>query len=179
MPTWENMSVTITYTFGDGGKINFDDCVLKPPRLTFRGVYLPAKNGPPLLSHYGVDFDAGYMVDWWSGVSLFPLGFMAMPRISPLPPYNDSLQVQAAYHEALLPIRNELKRANSDYERLEGYMGVCYGGNAVVDRVKVAYLDGAILGPGGAVSPLVYFHFEYADGRYSILENGGATGPPH
>ena len=39
MPSWENMSVTITNTWGDGGKINFDNAPIQRPRFRLRGVY--------------------------------------------------------------------------------------------------------------------------------------------
>jgi hypothetical protein len=179
MPTWENMSVTITQTSGDGGKINFDDARIQPPRFTFRGVYMPVPNACPELSHYRVDFDAGYMVDWWSSVSLFPLGNTPLPAISPLPPYENTPKIRALYHEALFSIRRQLSSGNGSYQRLEGLMGVIYGGEPVVDRVTVVYQDDAVHNSDGTTSPLVVFTFQYADGVFHPLENGGASGPPH
>jgi hypothetical protein len=179
MTKWENMAVTITYTEGDGGKINFDAAAIQPPDFRFRGVYLPLKSGGSILSHYVVEFNTGYMVDWWSGVHLFPLGTNPPPAIGPLPPYDNSLQTMLAYRNALLPIRTVLSQVNNSCERLEGYMGVIFPNVPCVDRVQVVYIKGAIAHSDKTTSDLVHVYFSYADDRYQPRENGGGTGPPH
>jgi hypothetical protein len=174
------MHVTITSTFGEGGRINFDDAPIQKPRFRLRGVYLPRKTGGAVLSRYAVDFDAGYMVAWWSGVQLFPLGGQQPKLHAPLPPFDGSAKVKQAYTDVLAPIRADLSKFNSDLVRLEGYMGVLYPDTPRVDRVQMTYLPEAVHHPDGAKTGLVYvqFNFADADGTFQPLENGGGTGPP-
>jgi hypothetical protein len=180
VPPWENMQVTITDTFGEGGRINFDNAPIQKPRFRLRGVYLPREGGS-VLSRYVVDFDAGYMVAWWSGVQIFPLGREPARVSAPLPPYSDTQQIKKLYRDALAPIRAELNKADSALVRLEGYMGVLYPDQPRVDRVQMTYLPGAIRHPDGRTGDLVYVQFNFADedGTFHPLEDGGGTGPPN
>jgi hypothetical protein len=181
MPSWENMSVTITTAWGEGGKINFDAAPIQKPRYRLRGVYLPRPDGTPVLAHYAVEFNAGYMVDWWSGVAMFPLGNRTPAIGTKLPPHDGSPAHREAYLTILAPIRAELDQINSPLARLEGYMSVIYSNAPRVDRVQMLYLSGAVLHPNGTTTDLVYVKFDFADtdGVLAPLENGGGTGPPH
>jgi hypothetical protein len=180
MPNWENMAVTITNTWGEGGRINFDNAPIQQPRFRLRGVYLPCKDACPALAHYAVEFSPGYMVDWWSGMQVFPLGNTPPQVDSPLPPADASKATLEVYAKALAPIRAELNKANNTLSRLEGYMSVIYPHVPRVDRVQMTYLAGAVRNPNGPQSDLVYVHFSFADnyGGFSPNEDGGGTGPP-
>jgi hypothetical protein len=181
MPSWENMSVTITNTWGDGGRINFDNAPIQRPRFRLRGVYLPRPKACPALCHYAIEFNPGYMVDWWSGMQMFPLGGDP-PRIgSPLPPLDSSAAALDLYGKALAPIRAELNKTSNTLARLEGYMSVIYPDVPRVDRVQMTYLPGAVLNEAGPNGDLVYVHFSFADanGAFVPNEDGGGTGPPH
>jgi hypothetical protein len=180
VPPWENMQVTITYTFGEGGRINFDNAPIQKPHFRLRGVYLPRSSGA-ILSRYAIDFDAGYMVPWWSGVQLFPLGSEPARLAAPLPPSAATPHSQQLYREALAPVRAELNKPDSALVRLEGYLGVLYPDEPRVDRVQMVYLPGTVHHPDRATSDVVYVQFNFADeaGVFHPLEDGGGTGPPH
>ena len=180
MPSWENLSVTIVDTWGEGGRINFDNAPIQKPRFRLRGIYLPREGACPVLSHYGVEFNAGYMVAWWAGVEMFPLGNETARLSAKLPPLDGSREKQELYSTALAPIRAELNKVNSPLARLEGYMGVVYPDVPRVDRVQMTYISGAVLHPGGTTTDLVMVQFSFAQagGAVAPLENGGGTGPP-
>jgi hypothetical protein len=181
MPSWENLSVTIDDTWGEGGRINFDSAPIQKPRFRLRGIYLPRDGACPALSRYAVDFNAGYMVAWWAGVEMFPLGYETARLGVKLPPFDGSREKQEMYSTALTPIRAELNKMNNSLARLEGYMGVIYPDAPRVDRVQMTYISGAVLHPNGATTDLVMVQFNFADagGVVAPLENGGGTGPPN
>jgi hypothetical protein len=181
MPSWENLPVTITETWGEGGKINFDDAPIQPPRFRLLGVYLPVPGGAPVLAHYAVEFNAGYMVEWWSGVAMFPMGNDTPSIDRKLPPFDGSAAHRGLYREAFAPLRAKLLKADTNLARLEGYMTVLYMGKPRVDRVQMTYQSGAIIQPDGRATDLVFVLFSPADsgGVAAPLENGGGTGPPH
>ena len=179
MTNWEDMSVTITNVCGEGATLNFGAAKIQPARLTFRGVYMTPPHGSSVLSHFRVDFDTGRMVDWWCNISLFPLGKDAPPTIPLLPPIDGTSVVQQQYSEAMSQIQAQLSLAGTDYERLEGYLGVINGGKAATDKVVVTYHKGVVLEPDGTLSDLVVFRTCFADPAiYQVEENGVASGPP-
>jgi hypothetical protein len=177
-PPWENLSVTITNTWGEGGRINFDDAPIQQPRFRLRGIYLPRTGAAAVLSRYAVDFDAGYMVPWWSGVQLFPMGHQTPSLGLQLPPFDPARARE--YRDALDKVRKELSVMNSPLVRLEGYMGVIYPDVPRVDRVQMIYLQNAARAANGGSTDLVYVHFSFADndGVFAPNEDGGGTGPP-
>jgi hypothetical protein len=178
---WDNMVVNITQTWGEGGRLLFDQAPIQPPRFTLNGIYRPMTDGTLALSYYQVGFDAQYMVDYWAGIALFPLGLEPVPPLSGLPPWNGSAAVAELYSHELLQIRKELIKAACNFTRLEGLMSVTYQGVPRVDRVRMYYFDGAIDLGNKITSDLVVVYLDFADtsGDFSPLENGGGSGPPN
>jgi hypothetical protein len=178
---WDNCVVKITQTWGEGGRLLFDQSPIQPPRFTLNGVYRPMKDDKLALAYYQVGFDAQYMVDYWAGIALFPLGLQPLPALSGLPPWNGSAAVAELYNHQLLQIRKELIKAACNFTRLEGLMSVTYQGVPRVDRVRMYYFDGAIDLGKAITSDLVVVYVDFADtsGEFSPLENGGGSGPPN
>lgn len=166
-------SIRFQRVFGAAGPNLLEPDNKRPGRMWLRPRYFPTTGE---LVQFTIDIVGAEMKRGMSGLILSPLGQKEPVLDEKLPVWKDDQWTYDEYARILAPL---VKMMDAEYEpdiqRLEALYTIGMGGKIAVDRLRVLYIDDAVVDG----SPMTLVVLTHVGGDALVpSQNGGGNGPP-